>query len=278
MTRIDRSSPIPLYYQLKQILLDKIEHAAWAPDEPIPTEQKLQETYGLSRTTVRQALDDLVVEGYLNRYRGRGTYLAQPKVADEPSPGLDLQKYMALQSTKLGWRVLDQQWLVPPPFVRSALHLQPSQQVYGLRRLRLADDGQIGYHSAYLPRTIAEQIDQSALTEGESLTYLRRLELGSIRVHRSLEAVAAAHDDLDLLRLEQGMPVLQLDRVVTDEAGTPIEFLRALPRRPLQIPDHAVALSVSPYFAVSWDQRNAVSLEPDTTGACGSYHPHAPSC
>jgi GntR family transcriptional regulator len=224
---IDRSSPIPLYYQLKQILLEKIEQAEWTPDEPIPSEQKLQETYGLSRTTVRQALDDLVIEGYLNRYRGRGTYLAQPKVADEPSSGLDLQKYMALQGIRLGWRVLDQQWLEPPAFVRSALRLEPGAQVYCLRRLRLADDGPIGYHCAYTPRPFAEQIDHSALTEGESLTYLRKLDLGPIRVHRTLEAVAAAHDDQDLLGLEQSAPVLQLDRLVTDEADAPIEFLRA---------------------------------------------------
>lgn len=227
MTTIDRNSPVPLYYQLKQILLDKIERAEWSREEPIPSEQKLQETYGLSRTTVRQALDDLVVEGYLNRYRGRGTYLAQPKVTYDPSAALDLQKYMALQGIQLDWRVLDQQWIAPPSAVRAALHIEPTEQVYCLRRLRLADDGPIGYHCAYLPSAVAEQIDHSALTEGESLTYLRKLELGPIRVHRTLEAVAAMHDDLDLLGLEPVAPVLQLDRLVTDDADKPIEFLRA---------------------------------------------------
>lgn len=226
MTTIDRGSPLPLYYQLKQILLGKIEQGEWSSNEPIPSEQKLQETYGLSRTTVRQALDDLVVEGYLNRYRGRGTYLAQPKVTYDAN-ALDLQRYMVLQGIQLDWRVLDQQWLTPPAFVRSALELDDDEQVFCLKRLRLAADGPIGYHCAYLPRPIAEQIDHDALTEGESLTYLAKLELGPIRVHRTLEAIAAVHDDLDLLGLEQGAPVLQLDRLVSDEVERPVEFLRA---------------------------------------------------
>ena len=76
--QIDRSSPLPLYYQLKQILLEKIESGLWSPGDLIPSEHELQETYGVSRTTVRQTLSDLVHEGVLVRHRGRGTLSRNP--------------------------------------------------------------------------------------------------------------------------------------------------------------------------------------------------------
>ena len=63
MQTLDRSSPLPLYFQLKQILLERIEQGEWQPGDLMPGEQDLQDTYGLSRTTVRQTLGDLVNEG-----------------------------------------------------------------------------------------------------------------------------------------------------------------------------------------------------------------------
>ena len=84
MLKVDRSSPLPLHYQLKQHLLEKIESGEWKPNDLIPSEQEMQTSFGLSRITVRQALSDLVYEGLLIRERGRGTFVAPPKMTHSP--------------------------------------------------------------------------------------------------------------------------------------------------------------------------------------------------
>src|SRR5690606_14843251 len=75
---LQRSSPVPLYQQLKLLLADRIQRGVWKPGELIPGEHELQAIHRLSRTTVRQALQELEREGYVTRHRGRGTFVAQP--------------------------------------------------------------------------------------------------------------------------------------------------------------------------------------------------------
>ena len=77
---LERSSPLPLYHQLKEILSTKIRRGEWKAGDLIPGEQELQSTYALSRTTARQALRELELDGVLTRHRGRGTFVARPKL------------------------------------------------------------------------------------------------------------------------------------------------------------------------------------------------------
>src|SRR3972149_10250614 len=81
---LDRTTGIPLYLQLKQIVLGWIEQGELSPNDPIPTEDELCERFGVSRTTVRQAIGDLIVEGHLYRRRGKGTYVTPSKIQDAP--------------------------------------------------------------------------------------------------------------------------------------------------------------------------------------------------
>lgn len=241
MTSLDRNSPVPLYYQLKQVLLEQIRSQHWATGEVIPSEQELGELYGLSRTTIRQTLADLVAEGYLIRQRGRGTFIARPKITYSPSSKLELNELMRQQGVDLGWRLLGCAWEAPDPQVAAALCLKPSAKeskesknplrVYVIRRLRLAGTEPIGYHFAYLLPDFSAAIDESAFTSGESLDYLapaqQRGLYQSLRIERTLEARLAGEIENDLLSLPAGSPVLYLERLVSDQDGNPIEFLRA---------------------------------------------------
>ncbi len=77
---LDRTSPIPLYFQLKRIIKEKIEFDELVPGDLIPTEKELAETYRISRPTVRQAIMELVNEGLLYREKGKGTFVSKPKI------------------------------------------------------------------------------------------------------------------------------------------------------------------------------------------------------
>ena len=148
MLRIDRDSKVPLYYQLSELLMESIRRGDLEPGDMLPTEQQLQETHDLSRTTVRQALRELEVEGMVTRYRGRGTFVSEPKVTHNPR--LSLTDYLEQKGMRPGWQVLDATWIAAPKEVAERLQIPPESQTYRLRRLRLADGAPIGHHTAFV--------------------------------------------------------------------------------------------------------------------------------
>lgn len=229
MISIDRNSPIPLYFQLKQILLEKIEQGDWNSGALIPSEQELQDTYGVSRTTVRQTLADLVISGHLTRQQGRGTFVAEAraKLSHSPAEHQGITDFMTSQGITPGWRVLSVDWTPVPEDVAEALGLAHGVEALRLQRLRLADEEPIGYHLVYLPEPIGAKINRNALTDGESLRYLTHLpQLRSSRANRSIESIAADRTLADLLGIELGSPILRITRVVLN-GDEPIEYLQA---------------------------------------------------
>src|SRR4051812_17560519 len=78
-----KNGPMPRYYQLKEIIRQKVSNGLWAPGTPIPSERELCEQYGISRMTARQSITELVNEGYLYREQGKGTFVAQPKITQQ---------------------------------------------------------------------------------------------------------------------------------------------------------------------------------------------------
>lgn len=127
---IDRNSPVPLYYQLKQ-QMEKIEKGEWKPGDSVPTEQELQQSYNLSRTTVRQALAEMVMvmEGRLIRQRGRGTYVAQPKFQHDPLRHRGIGQYLLEQGLTPGWKVLDARYIAALAEIAASLHLSRNARV-----------------------------------------------------------------------------------------------------------------------------------------------------
>lgn len=231
MTALDRSSPLPLHYQLKQILLEKIEQGEWKPGDLIPGEAELQNTYAVSRITVRQALTDLVYEGRLIRQRGRGTFVALPKFEHNPARHRGFNHYLTQQGLTPGWRVLETGWGRPTAEVRKQLQLGPEARAYCIRRLRLANDEPVGYLVSWVPEAVAGQINHEALTEGESMRYLRHLpQMHNSRADRSLEAVAAGPLEARLLGLHKNAPIMRIERLVRAADGAPLEYLVALYR------------------------------------------------
>ena len=228
---IERSSPIPLYYQLKDLLRDQILQGVLRPGDMLPTEEQLQETYSLSRTTVRQALKELEFEGLITRFRGRGTFVARPKVAHSPEPHFSLTEQLLRQGIRPGWTVLRADRVPAPPDVAEILDIPPSTSLFCLERLRLADDEPIGYHTAYVAPRAQGGIRPENFTQGGSLTYLEGLPaLTESRARRILEATLAPPQVAALLEVEEGSPLLRIRRVVYSADGDPLEVMQALYR------------------------------------------------
>lgn len=221
---VDRNSPMPLYYQIKRLLLAKIESGELQAGDAFPTEQQIQAMYEVSRTTVRQALSELEDEGKITRHRGRGTFVAEAKVSHSPDQYPDLADHMARQGLSPGWRLLSMEWVVPPEEIATQLKLEFTQKVYKIERLRLADGREIGHQLAYVAPQYAGVIDESALLDGGSLRYLRGLSvLEECVADRVLEAIPATRRIANYLKIAEGTPVLRIRRVVHTPDGKPIE-------------------------------------------------------
>jgi len=228
MQIIDRNSPVPLYYQLKTILLDKIRDGQWQVGDLLPSENQLQDDYDISRTTVRQTLSELVTEGYLVRKRGLGTFIAEPKVTYDPSKQFELNEYTKSQGITLHWEFKDAQEVKADDLVAASLDIREGTSVLQIRRLRLADNRVIGYHLAYVPPTIQKFIDESYYKEGQSLDYLKNCPaLSDSHIQRTLEASIVERLDMDWLDAAPNTPILKMERIVYASDNTPVEFLVA---------------------------------------------------
>ena len=150
--RINREIPIPLYYQLQNIILDMINSGELQPGDYIPTESELGQMYQLSRTTVRQAIMGLVMEGKLHRVKGKGTFVAKPKIVQDFMRKLEP---FSAQIGRLGLvpstKVLDMSCVEAPQEVTEVFGSK--EPVIRLNRLRYADFEPIVVLSTYLPMT-----------------------------------------------------------------------------------------------------------------------------
>ena len=226
---LDRNSPIPLYFQLYQLLVGMIEAGKWEAGTLIPGEMELGDEYELSRTTVRQALQQLVHEGFLSRHRGLGTVVAKPKLRHGPQRDLGITGYLRARGLRPGWQLLGMEPVIPPKRVASALAVPEKRKVLKIRRLRLADDEIIGAHTVYVPYPLADSIREEHMTEGESsLHYLQEiLQVNLSETHRYIEAVPADPNTADLLRVDEDSPLLVIRRITNDAEGHPVEYLHA---------------------------------------------------
>jgi GntR family transcriptional regulator len=198
---VQPTARIPKYYAVKRQLLELTR--SMGPGTPVPPERELALRYGTSRTTVRQALAELVVEGRLLRLQGKGTFVARPKVAQM----LELSSYtegMRAQGLNPQTVVLDTGYIGADDELAALLGIRAGSRVLRIHRLRLAD----GHPSLY-----------------EALATDYGVEIAEAQ--ETIETVLADPRDAPLLRVDVGMPLLLLSRHAFDASGTPVEWAQS---------------------------------------------------
>lgn len=223
---LNKNIPIPLYYQLKTILLEYIREEHSNAQEPIPTEVEISEYFGISRPTVRQAINELVVEGYLYRVKAKGTFLSKPKITQDFLLTLDsfnneMRKKGLIPSTK----ILQREVVKCDDKIAQTLKLQTGSDVIKLTRLRSANNEPIVFVITYVPYNICPMLMESDL-QNESLYEIIEKECGKLIANatRSLECIIAGEFEAKLLNIEKGVPVQYFESIVYLEDGTPVEY------------------------------------------------------
>lgn len=225
---INREASVPLYRQLKRGLLDCIESGSWGPGHLVPSEAELIRQYGVSRTTVRQALGELVSEGVLRREQGRGTFVADPKLEQPLSELTSFTDDIRAKGHHPGSITLHVEEVIPPDRIAAQLQMRPQAIAVRLERLRTVDGEAVGLHTAYLPRTLLGDITLEELRGEDFSLYAllqRRLNVRFGEAIETLEAAAADAYQSRLLEVGKGSPVLQLERLTLTAEGAPLEYV-----------------------------------------------------
>lgn len=219
---IDKSAPVPLYFQVASAIEKAIVDRDLPPGSRLENEIALGERLGLSRPTVRRAIQELVDKGLLVRRRGIGTQVVQGSVrrnVELTSLYEDLEQSNQHPST----RVLSHELVPADENVAEKLGLEPGTEVLHVKRLRLADDIPVSILENYLP---APYVDLSAEDlERFGMYQLLRVRGVNIRVAKQrMGARRATNGEAVLLEVERQSPVLTMDRTAFDSTGTAVEF------------------------------------------------------
>jgi len=226
-TNIDRASPLPYYVQLKTALAEAIESGQWVPGDRIPSEPELCTMFGVSRTVVRQALKDMTYQGLVVREKGKGTFVAEPKISSGSLVHSLVGFYqdMAERGQAPVTRVLEQAIEPAGAKLATALGLESTTPVIKLVRLRFVQDEPIVLVTSYLPYDLCPELVNADLSEQSLYAFLKSaygLSVASGR--RRIESVAAGEAEARLLNIEEGAPLLKLDSVSYLQDGTPLEY------------------------------------------------------
>ena len=220
--RVDRSSPVPLYFQLAQQLEAAIEHGLLTPGSLLGNEIELAARLGLSRPTVRQAIQSLVDKGLLVRRRGVGTQVVHSQVK-RPLELSSLYDDLESAGQRPATNVLVNTVVAASAEVAAALGVAEGAEVHRVERLRLAHGEPMAYLTNYLPPGLLD-LDTAQL---EATGLYRLMRTAGITLHsarQSIGARAATAAEADRLTEPEGAPLLTMQRTTYDDTGRAVEF------------------------------------------------------
>ncbi len=219
------SLPQPMYAQIKDELRRRILDGSYTVHQQLPSESELTQLFQVSRITVRQALNDLQKEGLIFRIHGKGTYVSKPKAFQELGKLEGFAEAMGRHGYETYNRLLSIHNIVPAAPVAARLRLAKSQQVTELRRVRYLNRSPISLDISYFPRDLGDRLQRTDLAGSDVFSILENeLQVSLGQAELQIEAVLADESLAHLLQVEEGSPILKIERLTYTAEGTPVDF------------------------------------------------------
>jgi len=224
---------VPKYYQLAEILCQKIEDGEWKPHDSIPSERELVEFYKVSRTTVRESLSYLEKECVVYKKHGQGTFVARPKMQHSLQRLTSFSIDMKHRDQEPGHKILNFDYVPPPDKVRNRLALSPDQdEILFIKRIRFGNEDPIAIHMAFLRLGVNQTFEVDELEATGSLYQLleSKFHIVPSEADEFIEATLATEDEASLLDIQVGSPLLLLERTTWDQDRQIFEYVKMLIR------------------------------------------------
>lgn len=227
------TSPAPLYLQVEATLKEMIEDTVFSVGDQIPSERELSEQLGVSRMTVRRAIQNLTDHGLLERRSTNGTYVSEPQVLR----GMGKEKTMGLnqllneKGVAAGSKLLHFEVTRAPLKVAEKLQVRLGAAVVCLRRLRSANDEPFCVETSYIPAELVPGLKAEDFSTAHASLYDLMQDRYGIEFERNDETLKisfATLDEADNLEIQEGDPVILLRSVVFDVQGRRVEYLKSV--------------------------------------------------
>lgn len=227
---IKKDVPIPLYYQVKQIILDELNSDGVKAGDAIPTEKAFCDIYDISRTTIRQAISELVNEGYLYRVKSKGTFVSQPKIKTDlinmyDGYNMELTNMDMIPSTQ----AIEITLVKANTEQSKALEIKEGDSVIYLLRHRYADGMAMGYIESYFKYPLCDfllkESDEAFNSTSVYQILEQKKETKIKRIRKTIEAVSATEAEAKFLDIKKGSPInLCTNICYSQETGTPVIY------------------------------------------------------
>jgi GntR family transcriptional regulator len=222
---IDPGSATPLYAQVEAVLAADIAGGTLPAGSQLPTENDLIDRFGVSRPTVRRAVQNLVSRGLVEIQRGKGTFVTRPKITQELTALSGFVEDMQAMGRHPTARLLDQQLVAADKTVAHQLTLPAGSLVVRIRRLRLADGEPVSFDETYLPREVGEKVITNDLEVEPIFSLLEtKYDMPLVEAEYRLEAVAAEPFVAEALGVETGSPLLLIERTSYCAGNQPVDY------------------------------------------------------
>ena len=240
MGGIDKSSPVPYYYQLQEALKQEIDAGTWLPGELLPSEAELANSFGISRTVIRQALDVLEADAQVARIKGKGTLVTEPKLRYEVAAAAGEWRVDGLEHVAKVSRVVNVQSTVIRGSLGKLLELHGDGEVFEITVVHAIDDVAVSINQLYLRTDASASLSALVLSgknpellvdDAEILVQLaRRYGVTAACSELTVEATLANKFETELLDVKLRTPMFLLSSLVRAGDGNPLGFMRTVMR------------------------------------------------
>lgn len=221
--------PVALYYQLKEEIRKKILSDEWPQGSKLPTEKEISDSRGVSRITVKRAIDELQSEGYLVKKQGRGTFVQTRSIGQQLhkfySFSEELNKLGIVETTKL----LEFQVIVPGLSIRKELQTEADEKVFWIKRVRYMDEKAYTIENSYIPVRFAPELNRELIQKNGLYKSLQMFNIFPDRAIETFSAVNISKEDAKTMDLPANDAAINLKRITYNGVDI-VEFCQSVVR------------------------------------------------
>lgn len=227
---------MPLYMQLKEIIIKRIEDGEYLPGEKIPSEREMADTYGVNRMTVKNAISSLVEANILYRVHGKGTFVAKKeteKVAfyeNYTDTGRGLGAVLKDSGKPLTNQTLEKGVIQCRGYLANKLHILKNDDVYVLHRLRSMGTESFALEYCYVPFRLFEDIDSYNFEHVSLYDYMKSKGHLPVVFSQRLTILKAVQPEARLMKIQEGQPLYYFEYIGKDAKGNVVEYTESYAR------------------------------------------------
>ncbi|KGA97670.1 GntR family transcriptional regulator [Alkalihalobacillus alcalophilus ATCC 27647 = CGMCC 1.3604] len=224
---IDKSSPLPIYYQIEEQIKQQIVSGILEPGDMLRSEREYAEYYQVSRMTVRQAINNLVALGLIYKKKGSGTFVQEQKIEQALHGLTSFTEDMKTRGLEPSSHLIDFKIVPASQGIATELKIKEHTPVYEIKRIRLGDDVPIAIETNIIPANLVLGLTEEIVINSLYNYIENKLHLRIGNATQIIESATANKTEAELLEIEKQSPILLIERKTYLTDGTPLEIVKS---------------------------------------------------